>query len=276
MTSSTTEVAPICVTCGTQFEPSWPAVHCPICEDERQYVGLNGQQWTTLSELRAGHRNTFAAEESGLYSIHTQPSFAIDQRAFLVRTPEGNLLWDCIALIDESTVEAIRSLGGLAAIAISHPHYYTTMVEWSERFDGVPIYLHEADKQWPQRPSDKINFWAGATQRLFGQLKLIHCAGHFDGFQVLHWPGGADARGALLTGDQPQVAMDRRWVSFLYSYPNMVPLGAPAVRRIVRSLEPFQFDRIYGAFGRHVMTDAKAAVRRSAERYLSRIGAPGL
>ena len=43
----------ICVTCGTQFADSQtPPAHCPICEDERQYIGWNGQQWTTLEELR--------------------------------------------------------------------------------------------------------------------------------------------------------------------------------------------------------------------------------
>ena len=274
--SRTNAEAPICVTCGTQFDSSWPATHCPICEDERQYIGLGGQRWTTLNDLRIGHRNAFTLEEPGLHSIHTEPSFAIDQRAFLVRSAEGNLLWDCVALIDDSTLTEIRNLGDLSAIAVSHPHYYTTVVEWSDSFGGVPIYLHEADRRWVQRGGANIKFWAGETKRLFGQLGLVRCGGHFEGFQVLHWPSGAGGRGALLAGDQPQVAMDRHWVSFLYSYPNMVPLGAPAIRRIVRSLEPLEFDRIYGAFGRHVMSDAKRVVQRSAERYLSRIGAPAL
>ena len=264
----------ICITCGTQFPASaTPPEHCPICEDERQYVGWNGQQWKSPFELREGHKNTFTVEEPGLTSIHTRPDFAIGQRAFVVRTPDGNLLWDCIALVDEATIEEIRALGGLRGIAISHPHYYTAMVDWSKAFGGVPIYLHRADRQWVQRLEGNIQFWSGASKVLFGGLTLIHCAGHFDGFQVLHWPAGAEGRGALLPGDQPQVCMDRRWVTFLYSYPNMVPLGAPAVRRIMQSLEPLRFDRIYGPFGRYVMADAKAAVRRSAERYLRHIGA---
>jgi len=275
MTSAITHAkAPICVTCGTQFDSSWSATHCPICEDERQYIGLSGQQWTTLNDLRTGHRNAFTVEEPGLHSIHTEPSFAIDQRAFLVRSEEGNLLWDCVALIDDSTIAEIRNLGGLSAIAVSHPHYYTTMVEWSDSFGGVPIYLHEADRLWVHGGGANVKFWAGETKRLFGQLGLV--GGHFEGFQVLHWPSGAGGRGALLAGDQPQVAMDQRWVSFLYSYPNMVPLGSPAIRRIVQSLEPLEFDRVYGAFGRHVKSDAKGVIQRSAERYLSRIGAPAL
>ena len=264
----------ICVTCGTQFAASAkPPVHCPICEDERQYVGWNGQQWKAPSELRLGHKNAFTAEEPGLTSIHTRPDFAIAQRAFVVETPEGNLLWDCLSLIDDATIREIRARGGLRAIAISHPHYYTAMIDWSEAFEGAPIYLHDADRGWVQRSDGHIEFWRGARKSLLGGLTLVHCAGHFDGFQVLHWPAGARRRGALLAGDQPQVCFDRRWVTFLYSYPNMVPLGPPAVRRIVQSLEPFAFDRIYGAFGRYVMADAKEAVRRSAERYLRHIGA---
>jgi rubrerythrin len=38
----------ICVTCGIQFkETDGPPKHCPVCEDERQYVGWEGQKWTT-------------------------------------------------------------------------------------------------------------------------------------------------------------------------------------------------------------------------------------
>jgi hypothetical protein len=90
---------------------------------------------------------------------------------------------------------------------------------------------------------------------------------------VLHWPFGAGGRGALLSGDVIQVTPDRRSVSFMHSYPNYIPLNAAAVRRIVAAVEPFAFDRIYGAF-RH-MTIAQggmAAVHRSAARYLRAIG----
>ena len=70
--------------------------------------------------------------------------------------------------------------------------------------------------------------------------------------------------------------MDRRHVSFMYSYPNYVPLPAGAVRRAVAAVEPFAFDRIYGfMFDLAIERDAKAAVARSAERYLRAIGADG-
>ncbi len=264
----------LCATCGTQFAESvQPPEHCPICEDERQYVGLDGQAWTTLEELRKTRENRFQYEEPSLTSIVTAPSFAIGQRALLIQTPEGNLLWDCLALIDPATREQIEKLGGVQAIAISHPHYYTTLVEWSRAFGNARVYLHEADRQWVMRPDACIEFWNGESKTLFGGITLIRCGGHFEGGTVLHWPGGADGKGALLSGDILQVVPDRRWVSFMYSYPNYIPLNAAAVERIEEALEPFAFDRIYGAFARMtVSSDGKAAVRRSAERYLHAIG----
>ena len=262
----------ICVTCGTQFpETERPPERCPVCEDERQYVGWSGQRWTTLDELRNGHRNQLR-DDLGLLGIGTEPSFAIGQRAILVRTPQGNLLWDCITLIDDATIDAVQKVGGIRAIAISHPHYYSAMVEWSRSFDA-PVYLHAADRQWVMRPDPSIEFWGGETKALWEGLTLIHAGGHFEGGTVLHWPAGAENRGALLTGDILQVAQDRRWVSFMYSFPNYVPLPASEIDRIVAAVEPFEFDRIYGAWwDRNVASDAKNAVRRSAERYKRALG----
>ena len=260
----------ICVTCGTQFPATTAAPsRCPICEDERQYVGWDGQAWTTLDAMRGRYRNTIRSEERHLHSLRTEPKFGIGQRAFLLQTDAGNLLWDCVTLLDEETRAKVQELGGIRAIAISHPHYYSTMVEWSRAFGDVPIYLHEADRQWVMRPDERIRYWRGDTEELWGGLRLVRTGGHFEGFQVLHWPGGAEGRGVLLSGDQPQVCADRRWVSFMWSYPNMIPLPPGDVRRIVRALEPFAYDRLYGAFaGLTVAAEAKSVVTRSAERYL--------
>ena len=260
-------VAYICATCGVQHKPSdEPPDHCVICEDERQYVGWSGQRWTTLEELRAGHKNEIH-DDLGLTGIGTKPAVAIGQRALLVQSSAGNLLWDCITVIDDATVDAVRRLGGLRAIAISHPHYYSCMVEWAKAFD-VPVYLHAADRRWVMRPDAKIEHWSGETRELWDGMTLIRVGGHFDGGTIMHWPGGAEGRGALLAGDLLQVAQDRRWVSFMYSYPNYIPLPASEIDRIVASIEPFAFDRIYGAWwDRNVASDASAAVHRSAERY---------
>lgn len=260
----------ICKTCGTQFTATaQPPERCPICDDERQYVGYQGQQWTALPALQAGHANIFRQVEPGLLGIGTQPSFAIGQRALLVQTPGGNVLWDCITLLDEPTITLVKALGGISAIAISHPHYYSSMIEWADAFDA-PVYLHAADRQWVMRPDPSIVFWEGETQPLAGDLTLIRCGGHFPGGTVLHWPAGADGRGALLTGDIIYVVQDRRYVSFMYSFPNLIPLPPAAVRRIVAAVEPYDYDRIYSAWWEKVtLADAKQAVHRSAERYIA-------
>jgi hypothetical protein len=259
----------ICTTCGTQYaETARPPGECKICTDERQYVGLNGQSWTTLDQLRKTHWNTIRAVEPRLIGIGIEPKFAINQRALLIRGPAGNVLWDCIALLDEALIEAIQAMGGLAAIAISHPHFYTTMVEWSHAFDA-PIYLCAPDRQWVMRSDADIEFWDGQTKEIVNGLTLIRCGGHFEGSTVMYWPEGADGRGALMTGDTIQVVPDRRWCSFMYSYPNLIPLPAPIVRGIVEAVEPFDFDRIYGAWWNMIVAqDGKAAVKRSAERYV--------
>jgi hypothetical protein len=260
----------ICVTCGTQFPPSeHPPPSCPICEDERQFIGLHGQRWVTLEDLRKTHRNTLYQEGEGIWGIGTEPKFAIGQRALLIQTGAGNILWDCVSLIDADTVALVQSLGGISAIAVSHPHYYASMVEWSKAFGGVAVYLHEDDRQWVQRPDPCIQFWQGETHALDRGFTLIRMGGHFAGYQVLHWSKGADGRGALFSGDLPQVCMDRRWVSFMYSYPNYLPLSEVSVNRIVAALEPLQFEKLFGAWpGFVVEADAKSVVRRSAERYL--------
>jgi hypothetical protein len=185
------------------------------------------------------------------------------------------LLWDCIALLDDRTISEVNARGGIRSIAISHPHYYTTMVEWAERFDAQ-ILLHAADREWVMRKSPRIHFWEGGTLPLWDNLTLINCGGHFEGGTVLHWPAGENSKGALLTGDIIQVVQDRRYVSFMRSYPNLIPLGAAAVDHILKAIEPFPFDQIYGAWWKaNVLSDAKAAVRRSAERYLRRISEQG-
>src|SRR5262249_22746816 len=192
----------ICSTCGRQFaEAAAPPDRCPICEDERQYVNWKGQQWTSLEALRQGHRNVLREEEPGVTSIVTEPSFAIGQRALLLQAPGGNILWDCLSLIDEPTVKAVQALGGLSAIAISHPHYYSSMAEWSRAFDSVPVYLHAADREWIMRPDQSIRPWESETHRLGVSGTLIRCGGHFAGATVLHWGAGAGGKGALFTGD---------------------------------------------------------------------------
>ncbi|WP_344866683.1 MBL fold metallo-hydrolase [Amycolatopsis ultiminotia] len=260
---------PVCLTCGMQY--SAPRADCPVCEDERQYVPPGGQQWTDLATLRASGdlRARIDEQGPGVLGIGSEPKFAIGQRALLVRAGGGNFLWDCAAYLDDELVRRITELGGLTGIAISHPHYYTTMVEWAHAFD-VPIYLHEADRQWIGRPDPAIRLWSGATLDVADDLRLINLGVHFAGGTVLHWPAGENGRGALLSGDVVQVIPDRTHVGFMYSYPNLIPERPSVVRRAAELLEPYEFEAIYGAWWEAIVrTSGHEVVQRSAKRYLA-------
>jgi hypothetical protein len=267
----------ICTTCGTQYEPSdKPPANCPICDDERQYVAAQGQGWTTLDSLRGRSYNAWRELEPDLLSIVTFPAFGIGQRAELLRTPNGNILWDCIALVDRATVELIEAMGGIKGIAISHPHYYTTMTEWSAAFGGVPVHLHQDDRKWIMRGGPSIQLWQGETKELLPGVTLIRAGGHYPGGQVLHWAGGCGGKGALLSGDIVQVVADNKSVSFMWSFPNFIPLSGPRVEGVVDALKPYRFDRIHGAFmDRTIWSDGKGVLERSAARYLKIIRGDG-
>lgn len=259
----------ICVACGTEY-PDHPAPpeRCPICEDERQFVTWGGQAWTDLEALRRDHRLEIALDHGAL-GFEIQPRFGIGQRALLVESEAGNVLWDCVSLVTDAAVNAIAERGGAVAIAISHPHYYTAMVPWSRALGGVPIYLHADDGEWVQRPDPAIVFWQGETITPVSGLMLIRCGGHFAGATVLHRPGNG---GDLFVGDVLQVGMDRASVSFMYSYPNAIPLNATAIRSIEQALAPFDFARIHGAFReRSVAAGGRAVFERSAARYRAAI-----
>lgn len=261
----------ICETCGTQY-PDTPN-HCPVCEDERQYVGAKGQRWTTHEALRDAHALRLD-DESGLLGIGLTPAFAINQRALHVPADAGNILWECLSLVTDEAVAALKARGGVDMIAISHPHFYTSMLEWSEALGNVPILLHEADREWVQRHSPNIRFWHGDTHRLSDSVTLIRAGGHFPGSTVLHWKNGPRPGGALLAGDTPQVASDRRHVSFMRSYPNFMPLSPADVRGMQARLADCDFEDVYGyTWGRNIIGGGRAAVDASFERYLAAVAA---
>jgi glyoxylase-like metal-dependent hydrolase (beta-lactamase superfamily II) len=264
----------ICTACGTQYSPSeTPPQQCDICAEERQYVPLGGQSWSTLAKLAESRFNAFRQHAPDLIGLGTEPRFAIGQRAILLRTPAGNVLWDCISFLDAATVTLIKALGGIQAIAISHPHFYTTMVEWSRAFGDAPIHLHAADRAWVRRPDPAIKFWDGDTLPLIADVTLIRGGGHFPGGTMLHWAKGAQGRGVVLCSDIATVTQDRKFLTFMRSYPNQIPLSARGVRAIAASLAPFAFDAMYGHyFDRVIATDAKRILKDSVERYVAAVG----
>jgi len=262
----------ICKTCGVQHAAGKePPALCLICNDERQYVGWEGQQWTTIAEMQAAaYQNRFREieDEPGLRSIDTRPRFAIGQRALLVQTPSGNFMWDSISYLDEDSLDTIRSLGGLHGISASHPHFYGSMIEWSHAFGGIPVFVPKADESWLARRDPVVQLYEGSVEPIPG-ITVVQCGGHFEGSGVLHWAAAAGGRGALLTGDSISVVADRRWVTFMRSYPNYIPLSAGDVQGIVDAVRPYRFDRIYGGWWQNdIKNGGREALTRSAERYM--------
>jgi hypothetical protein len=256
----------ICSTCGTRYATAkTPGEPCTVCNDDRQYVGDHGQQWINYEQLSKVYAIRFGQLNDWLYDLRMMPHFAIGQKAHLVLSPSGNILWDCLPYLNGETVAYINALGGLKAIVISHPHYYSLMVEWAKAFD-CPVYLHAGDAEWVMDKDPRIQLWEGAAKELWDGARIIHTAGHFPGSVVLHI---AEGDGTLLTGDSIFVSRDRKQVSAMYSYPNMIPLGKRDIQYLVEQVKPLQFDRLYGAFEwMNVHEGAKGIVDRSFSRYL--------
>ncbi|KIO78285.1 beta-lactamase [Pedobacter lusitanus] len=253
----------LCSTCGVEYAPApTPPQHCKICEDERQYVNPKGQSWTTLTQVNKSYKNIIEKVAPEIYAIYSTPSFAIGQRAHLLITPQGNILWDCIANLDETTIDLIGKIGGIDAIAISHPHYYSTVEKWSKAFGNVPVYIHKKDKEWLGRTDFNLVLWDEEQKLIREDITLINCGGHFDGATVLHY------KDILLVGDVIQICPDLKSVSVMYSYPNYIPLAQKDVLYIQKSLKDFDYNRMYGAFGHYLRKDAQQIMQFSMERYL--------
>ncbi|HWK23967.1 MAG TPA: hypothetical protein VNS08_13125 [Ureibacillus sp.] len=260
----------ICDTCGIQYDQSLTEPsECKICTEERQFVSVSGQTWTTLERLVASNdfNNNITFEEDGLYSIKTVPTFAIGQHAYIIQNKDFNVLWDCITYLDKETIAHINLLGGIQAIALSHPHYYSSQVEWAEAFDA-PIYIHEDDQEWITRPSDRIILWSGEELVLQEGLILHRVGGHFKGATVLEWQN-PNKVGTLFVGDIIRVVADHDWVTFMYSYPNFIPLPAATVKRMAHQMKSLHFERIFDAFHRSIDQHANKRVQLSAERYIA-------
>ena len=262
-----------CATCGTGYPPSdAPPAECPICLDERQYLPPGGQRWTTQAELRKTHQSDLRELEPGLLGVGASPGIGIAQRALVIAQPGGGVMWDCTQLVTDEAVDRIKQQGGVRAIAVSHPHFFTAMNDWSAALGNVPIVLHQELQRHVANQGPNVTYWSGETHDLGQGITLVRGGGHFTGSTWLHWAGGAGGKGAIFTADTIMVVPDTRWVSFMYSYPNLIPLPPREVHRIVATTTPFAFDRIYSGWWDRVLEhDAKARLAASAERYVQAV-----
>ncbi|MFL4478209.1 hydrolase [Paeniglutamicibacter sp. ORCA_105] len=258
-----------CLTCAIEHgDGAGPPKSCAICEDERQYVPATGQAWTTRDELESkGYKMLVEELEPDLYSVTTTPRLGIGQRGLLIRTPDGNLLFEPPGFIDAAGALRIDELGGVAAIASSHPHLTGSSIQYSHRFGHVPVYVAAADEQWIRRPDPVIRLWEGKVEML-PDLWMYQCGGHFAGSSVVHWPAGQNGAGVLVSGDTIAVGGDRTSANAMRSYVNNIPLPASAIERILGIVMPLAFTRMYSAFG-VLEEDAHTAVNRTLRRYIS-------
>ncbi len=259
----------LCATCGVEHA-SRPAV-CKICADERQWVPAEGQRWTTLDELAAAGASVELTElEPSLWGLHVVgAAVGIGQQAKLLVTPGGSLLWDPVAYADEAAAARVRSLAGdagVVAIAASHPHMFGVQLEWSRLLGDVPVLVSRADLDWVARPGAALEAWEGERELLPG-VTLTQPGGHFPGSAVVHWAGGADGRGVLLSGDTIFANPDRVSVSFMRSYPNRIPLSGRVAERVAAHVARFSFERLYNNFDGVIPRDARDVVVRSARRH---------
>jgi hypothetical protein len=271
--ASTTDNLLICTACGTQFDIEDRSLlkRCRICDDPRQFVPPTGQAFTTLSELKAaGHTNKRKSLDGDdrFWSIWTEPKVAIGQRAILIKTPHGNVLWDCITFLDAKTISWINGLGGLAAIVISHPHYYSTHLEWAETFD-CPVYLSWEDKQWLNR-LDRLGrrrtFIEGTEEEIEVRgektgVKALKLGGHFPGSLVVLAYGRLLVADTLVTtpaglgdwskgpdGSENGRPAGMNSFSFMWSIPNMIPLSPEEIGGMWKVLRSYEFSSTHGAF----------------------------
>ena len=261
----------ICATCGVEHadSPEPPAADCAICSDERQWVPRTGQKWTTAEELRAaGIRVELREIEPGLIAVTSDPEVGIGQQSMLVKTDAGNLLFDPLGYVDDDAAVRVLEHGPVLAIVASHPHMYGAQVSWSRALGDAPVYVNGADEEWVRRPDDVIRIFRG-TLELAPGLELHTLGGHFPGSTAALWDAGAEGKGVLLAGDAIFPNPNGTSVSFMRSYPNLLPLSAAVVARLARQALGLRFDRLFNNFGRSVPQDAHAVIRASADRYIA-------
>jgi len=259
----------ICETCGTQYREEVQLTGiCPICSDDRQYIGDNGQQWTNMDELKKGHKVKISQVNERLYTVKVEPAFALGHRAFLVLSPTGNVLWDCIPLLDQATIDFINSKGGLKAIVFSHPHYYSTMNEWAAAFN-CPIYIHQNDREFIFYRTEAVKLWEGDLHPLWDDISIVHTGGHFPGSSLLRI-ASLSPQGAILAGDSFYLSKSKRHIAIMHSYPNQILLTKNEFAETYRKSAGLIFDTLYGAFdGQNLEGAAHDVFAASMQRYMT-------
>lgn len=166
---------------------------------------------------------------------------------------------DLIPILDQPTIDKIMELGGLEAIVISHPHYYSTWVDWSRTF-RCPVYVGAPDKEWLERvdtPGAELRFLTETTTSIPVRgkdlsLNAIVAGGHFPGSLLLHYQNMlfiADTIFAVPSATDPVPGRPGKIsFTFWYSVPNRIPLDPDEIYRIWLLVKNLEFETAFGAF----------------------------
>lgn len=277
---------PICVACMTQY--STPRSECPICLDPRQFVPATGQSWTSLRKLaEEKHTNKIVADQQDerVCFILTEPSTGIGQTPILIKTSRATYMWDCNAFLSENLFNQLTTMQPpLKAIAISHPHFFSTSLTWS-RCLKVPLILAAADKHWFQRLSDvkegEIE-WVHNVASLEDGVTMIQCGGHFPGSSVLHWDRSLEPEfesdkhcrtGIILCSDTAMIQPTQQGFTFQWSVPNMIPLNPHEMKGIADRLRDVPFEQATSTWPhRFVRKNAREILLDSIQKQLHHMG----
>jgi glyoxylase-like metal-dependent hydrolase (beta-lactamase superfamily II) len=202
-----------------------------------------------------------------VYELEITPRFAIGQRAFLIISKNGNILWDCFPLLNAPTIEFIKAKGGLRGIAFSHPHYYSNMKDWAKTFD-CPIYIHKSDEKWIMERGEKLYLWEGEELPLWDDIRMINIGGHFPGSSILHVPF-LSKEGTIFVGDTVYVSPSMKHMAVMFSYPNRIPLPKEEVRKVKKRFDKVPFDKLFGFYSyQNVTQNPKSIMEAFMNRYL--------
>ncbi len=264
---SSMQQAKVCATCGTHYAVNDSIDICKICADDRQYIPDGGQVWTTHDQLLRNNSVRILRIHDKVYELQIKPTFAIGQRALLILSDQGNILWDCIPLLNEPVIDFIKAHGGLKAIAFSHPHYYSNMNEWADVFD-CPIYIHQSDEEWIVNKGKHVTLWKGDEKQLWDGIRIINIGGHFPGSSILH-VSFLSKEGSVFCGDTIAIAPSKMHVAVMYSYPNRIPLPLKEMERIRKRLATIPFDILYGFYSdQNLHENVKQLVEKSLAKYV--------
>jgi hypothetical protein len=299
----------ICVACGTQYDDPFPdpPKSCKICDDPRQFVPPTGQAWSCLTKLKAQNfKNTWTqdAVDKRVWFIQSVPDafpehltgvnlgltsglgplkIGIGQRAIFLQTEHGNILWDLVPFIDDKFIKEVEEKGGLQAIVISHPHFYNTHLDWAAAFN-CPVYLASNDREWLARTDDASNprrqFIKNKTETILPGVTAIKAGGHFPGSLVLHWDKKLLLADTIMTAPSGLFFQDSRQegtvaYTFMWSYPNMIPLTPESLLNIWNAITLFDFETTHGGFpGQDIRRpDLKKQILQSMKLWVRHAGA---